>query len=140
MLFNLYINNITDIFDEDCDSVKLDNYSINTLMYADNVILLSTFEKSRQNCLNKLNTYCMKCKLKVNTVKSKVIVFDKTGKLTHLVFKFRNFIIENVRNYTYLGIEFLISGSFTEAKVKLKAKAMKSTFLVSSIIKGTGPG
>ena len=103
-------------------------------MYADDIILISNYHEGLQNCLNKLHNYCNKWKLKVNIVKSKVIVFNKTGRMSNDVFRYGNNIVESVRNYKYLGIEFSISGIFTEAKNNLKSKAMKSTFMLKSII------
>ena len=42
---------------------------VNCLMYADDVILLSTSREGLQNCLNSLYAYAEKWKLKVNTEK-----------------------------------------------------------------------
>ena len=40
-LFRIFINDLTYIFDEECDEVSLGNFEINCLMYADGVILIS---------------------------------------------------------------------------------------------------
>ena len=86
ILFNLYINDIPDNFYEDCDSVKLDNYSFNTLMFSGDLIILSTSEKGLHNyCLNKLNTYCTKWKLKVNTVNTVFLFLTKQANF-HILF------------------------------------------------------
>ena len=70
-------------------------------------------ENGLQNSLNKLQEYCNKWKLKVNVTKSKVMVFNKTGRMCHTVFKYSDCIMECVRDYKDLGIpKFLIYGSF----------------------------
>ena len=74
--------------------------------------------------------YCTKWKLKLNTLKSKIIVFNKTGRMSHTIFKYGNYSVECVKSYKYLGIEFSIAGNFTEAKCNLGKKAMKSTVLL----------
>ena len=40
-LFKIFINNLVDIFDENCDAVSMGNFNFNCLMYADDVILIS---------------------------------------------------------------------------------------------------
>ena len=44
-LFKNFINDLTDIFDEECDGISLGNFKINCLMYADDVILISKSER-----------------------------------------------------------------------------------------------
>ena len=89
-------------------------------MYADDMIIVSTSENGLQNSLNKLHEYCNKWKLKVNVTKSKVMVFNKTGKMYHTVFKYSDCIMECVRNYKDFDIPFSINASFTEAEQYLK--------------------
>ena len=66
--------------------------------------------------------------------KSKIIVFNRTGRLSHTIFKNGDSNVECVKSYKYLGIEFSIAGNFTEAKCNLRKKAMKSTFMLKSFI------
>ena len=40
-LFNLFINDIPNIFDNECNPVILKSWKVNTLMYADDIILVS---------------------------------------------------------------------------------------------------
>ena len=56
-LFNLYINDLPSYFDKMCDPVSLNSYDINCLMYADDVVMLSSTEKGLQNCVNKLYNF-----------------------------------------------------------------------------------
>ena len=37
-LFNLFINNIVELFDEQCHPPKIGNQNINCLMYADDIL------------------------------------------------------------------------------------------------------
>ena len=41
ILFNLYNNDLPDIFGSECDPVEINKQTLNTLMYADDIILLS---------------------------------------------------------------------------------------------------
>ena len=56
-LFNLFINDIPDIFDETCKPARIGAETINCLMYADDLILISETEDGLQKCLNKLAEY-----------------------------------------------------------------------------------
>ena len=65
-LFNLFVN---DIFDEikNASPVSLNNYDIfNALMYADDLVLISTSRDDLQRSLDALQNYCEKWKLEIN--------------------------------------------------------------------------
>lgn len=97
-------------------------------MYADDVVLLSSSEKGLQNCVNKLFQYTSDWKLTVNTKKTKVLVFNKAGRLKNIKISLGKEILECVQNYTYLGINFSASGSFQKAKKELHNKGIKALF------------
>ena len=67
-----------EIFDTSCDPVILtDELSINHLLYADDVAILSLSSDGLQNSLDKLKlvkVYCDKSHLELNTTKTKIIV------------------------------------------------------------------
>jgi hypothetical protein len=75
LLCNLYTNDLPNI----TDPVSLD---VRRLLYADDLILLSESEKVLQSCLDNLNSYCNRWKLKINISKTKVIVFSKGKRKT----------------------------------------------------------
>ena len=70
-LFNLFINDLPDIFDRSCTPVKLNNTNLSCLLYADDLVLLSESRTGLQNCLTKLVYYTKKWKLNINLKKSK---------------------------------------------------------------------
>jgi ketosteroid isomerase-like protein len=57
-----------------CDPVSLNSYDINCLMYADDVVMLSSTEKGLQNCVNKLYNFATDWKMSINTKQTKVSV------------------------------------------------------------------
>jgi hypothetical protein len=69
------------IFENICDPITINNIKLSCLMYADDIVLISESAKGLQNCLNKLSNYCDICNLSVNIDKSKVIIFNKSGKV-----------------------------------------------------------
>ena len=128
-LFNLFLADLPAIFDASCDPVLLNNRRLSCLMYADDLILLSESHTGLQNSLNALHSYCMKWNLTVNLKKSQVMIFNKPGHLLkNYRFKYGNLNLDIVREYTYLGIIFTPSGSFTRAISELATKARKAYF------------
>ena len=45
LLFNLFINKLPEIFDKSCDPVKVGNLEVNSLLWADDLVILSSSEK-----------------------------------------------------------------------------------------------
>ena len=71
-LFNIFINDASNLFDDSCDPVKLGNTNLNCLLYADDLVLLSESQKGLQSCLTKLERYTNRWKLNINKKKSRV--------------------------------------------------------------------
>jgi len=89
------------IFNEDC-CPHIDKFKLNSLSWADDLVLLSSSPEGLQNSLNKLNDYCKKWGLVVNGNKTKAMIFGH-GKLTNLMYE--NMKISQVQDYTYLGVK-----------------------------------
>ena len=111
------------------DPLDLNGKLVSCLLYADDIVLLSESAQGLQNLLNKLKIFCDKWHLQVNINKSKVMIFNRSGK----ILKGHNFVYDGntvslVNEYKYLGIIFKPSGSFTEAIDQLAKKASKAIF------------
>ena len=106
LLFNLFVNDLPLCFDkEKCAPFALGESVVNCLMYADDLVLLSESKEGLQNGLSSLQDYCDLWHLKINIKKTKVIVFNKCGKLlSKYRFYINNILLENVQEYKYLGI------------------------------------
>jgi hypothetical protein len=66
--------------------------------------------------LDNLKLFCDKWNLKVSIQKTKVMIFNKSGKvLKGYIFSFEEQSLELVLEYKYLGIIFKPSGSFSFA-------------------------
>ena len=129
ILFNLFIDNMNNIFEENCAPLSLMDVKLNHLLYADDLILLSRSPEGLQNCLNALGSYCNDWDLTVSIKKSKTMIFNPAGKIIKdHKFSYLNQTLEMVNNFTYLGTTFSTSGSFTKAAQNLKDKANKAMF------------
>ena len=73
ILFNIFINDLNEIFDETfCQPAKIKNLTLNNLLYADDLVLVSETSSGLQNCLDRLQEYCDKWRLTVNIKKTKL--------------------------------------------------------------------
>ena len=85
-----------------------------------------------QNCLKKLQTYCDKWKLKVNTKKTKTMKVEK--RQSHQSEEnslFRERPIEECKSYTYLGTVISSNGKI-EANIQLCKTASRAMYTLLS--------
>ena len=83
--------------------IVTDELSINHLLYADDMAILSLSCDGLQNSLDKLKVCCNKLHLELNTTKTKIIVFNTTGRLLKgYRFSYTGKILEQVREFKYL--------------------------------------
>ena len=133
--FSLYINDLVEIFDDSCFPIKLQSGTkISCLLYADDLIIMSEKACGLQEALKKLNTYCQKWNLEINVEKTKIMIFNKSGKLMKKhKFTINNTQIDITDSYKYLGTIFKPSGTFTAAVKHLTNKAKKAIFSIRNI-------
>ena len=134
-LFSLYINDLPDLFNSECYPVCINNSPLSSLLYADDLVLISESAEGLQNCIDKLDNYCEKWNLTINLDKTKIMSFNKSGrKIIKDMFTFRNATIEQTMEYKYLGIIFKPSGVFSEAINLLCKKASKAIFCIRKML------
>ena len=101
---------------------------LNSLLYADDVIILSRFKIGLQNCLNTLSSYCNSWMLKINTKKTKIVIFQKCkGKWDSNFFIYIE-KIDIVQNYTHLGGSISSSGDFMFSLDHLQQTVLHALF------------
>ena len=69
------------MFNESRDPVLVGKYLTNIIMYADDLVLLSNSKEGLQKCLEVLHVFCKNWKLNVDTEKTKIMIFNKSGRL-----------------------------------------------------------
>ena len=130
-LFKIFIKDLPDIFDEKCKPITLHKESLNCLLFVDDVIIMSETAEGLQRCLDRLKVYSDQWLLHINTDKTKVMIFNKPGKLIKGQYSIGLDTIDTVNSYTYLGIVFRTSGNFSDAMNMLSQKASKAMFKLS---------
>jgi hypothetical protein len=93
-LFNLYINDLVEIlYTEAVDPVSINGKELNSLLYADDMLLLSHSEEGLQKSLDILDAYCHKWQLVVNTSKTKIMIFNTRKQTTQFDYRGQPFEI-----------------------------------------------
>ena len=88
------------------------------LLHADDIILFGKTPEELHKSLNILEEYCDKWKLTVDTMKTKIVVFRKGGRLpANLQFVYKGKNIEIVSKFYYLDIVFTSGGSSFEMQI-----------------------
>ena len=79
---NLYVNDLPSAFQNTLsDPIILPNGTkLNSLLYADDLIIISRSKIGLQNCLNTLSSFCNSWMLDINSKKTKVMIFQKRAK------------------------------------------------------------
>ena len=71
-LFRLYINDLPTYLQESPDTVFLNNIPLQCLIYADDIVLLSSLSEGLQKRLDGLRIFCNDWCLDVNICKTKI--------------------------------------------------------------------
>ncbi len=98
-LFNIYVNDLIELLHKTCDLIDLGNVRLNSLMYADDLIVMARSGTGLQKCLNIIHYYCKKWKLDINSNKTKIIVFNKRPAFVTSNHHIGGCSIEVVRSY-----------------------------------------
>ena len=128
LLFNIFLSDLQDTLE------KNENYPISfgpnerigCLIWADDLVLLSKTEEGLQNMINDLGIYAENNGLSVNVIKTKVMIFNKTGRLMRRNLYLNNIKLDTVRQYKYLGFIMTPSGEISSGLHDLKDRALRA--------------
>ena len=138
ILFNLFMNDIPKYLDIHTQSrAELGGKQINCLMYADDIVIVSTTKEGLQDRMDSLFDFCQEWRLNININKTKVMCCNKTNRLNKPSFTFGGHLIENVTAYKYLGLVFSANGSFRKAENDLYHRALRASFKMRKLLHGT---
>ena len=92
------------------------------LLFADDIVLLAETAAELQAMLNLSYQIAQQKRFKVQTEKSKVVVFGGSAADKSVIFTLGQQQLERVASYKYLGVKFHENLSFTEMKAELITK------------------
>ena len=107
----LFINDIIQNINTDLNDIfTIDEMQLFLLLYADDAVVFAKLQKVLQLILNDIESYCTLWGLKINTRKTKAMIFEK-GRHTHFDYYLNNVKLELVDSFKYLGIHFFKNGN-----------------------------
>ena len=119
VLFVFFINDILENISNDNEiPISVNDINIFMLLYADDAVLFSTSPETLQNMVNKLSEYSNIWDLKVNTNKTKIMIFEK-GFATEVNIYFNDILLEVVDSFKYLGTMFYKNGCWNRTQKTL---------------------
>ena len=136
-LFNVFINDLPDHLNGNDSPMinKTNNTHIPCLLYADDLVILSTTKIGLQNKLDNLHSYCKTWGLQINQQKTKVVIFSRTDPIVPLSFTCGSELIYTSDEYKYLGIILHKSGRFHAAQDHLKRQANKAVYALKRAVR-----
>ena len=130
-LFKVYIHELSELLDAvGVDVPMLNDVAVSHLLWADDLVLMALDQQGLQKLLDCLHNFCASWGLAVNPDKTKILIFNRSGKSYHsdLKFKFGDRVIQHTPTYCYLGIQLKTCGSFKIATEELRRKALRAYF------------
>ena len=130
-LANLFLHDIHKIFAS--DDVELEGKHINSLTWADDLVLFTLSNQNAQKCIDSLSDYCRQMKLKINLDKTKAMIISKgvTSYKNHQQLNINGENLDYVAFYKYLGVEFQQNGKFKQIIKTRILKAQNAIYMLN---------
>ena len=128
MLFSLFIEDL-ELFlqDDQCYGLSIDAITFILVLFADDMVIQGKDRHDLQKSLDRLEYYCNKWGLEVNTKKTKVVSFRKRGGLLkNDSWTYKCVNLEVVNNFNYLGTVFNYTRTFVLNQETLVGKGLKA--------------
>lgn len=112
LLFMLFVNDFMENISSDINDIfTIDEMKLFLLLFADDQVVFAKSPQALQSILNDIENYCTTWGLKINTMKTKAMIFEK-GRHTHHDLYIYNTPIEIVDYFKYLGITLYKNGNW----------------------------
>ena len=135
-LFSLFINDLPEALNQvGINRISLVASEINSLMFADDVIMFAESPWGLQKELDVLENYCHRWSLSVNVDKSKIMVFRNGGKLRNYEkWYYMGQEMSTCTYYPYLGVSFSSVHSWTYNQKIRAERAGKALFSIKRLM------
>ena len=130
LLFNIFLADFAKELDSVETSICAEKDKINAIFWADDILMLADNENKLQDMLGLLENYAHANKLEINTDKTKVMIFNKTGRRMRRRFLLNDTVLENASSYKYLGFLITPSGELSSGLQDLRDRALKALYEV----------
>ena len=106
-LFSVFINDLVAEINSLNVGVNFEKAHLSMLLYADDIVFISSSEAEMQLMLDTLHQWCKRWRVLINSTKSKTVHFRQSRK-PRSVYQFRigDNLIDVIETYKYLGVIF----------------------------------
>ena len=136
VLFNCFIDELAmKLKEADC-GLYIDGRQVESLLYADDVVLMTYSAEKLQSLINVVDTFCRQWHMDINVGKSKVMIVNPLKQDTEVqhTFTCRESELKQVKEYKYLGIYFTHNLSWGRHIEEAIAKATKRTDMMRGLL------
>ena len=133
-LFNLFLSDFEPslVQQNNIDCIKINDFNMSCMIWADDILLLSETKQGLQNQINFLYEYSQCNGLNINVNKTKSICFNNAGRLIRNCFFINNTVIEDVNFIKYLGFVVSSNGNIKRGLKDLCDRASRAFFILKS--------
>ena len=123
LLFMFFVNDIVENINSDLQNIfSVNELKLFLILFADDQVLFATSPETLQSLLSDLEAYCQLWGLKINTDKTKAMIFEK-GRRTHFDFFIYDTLIQVVDHFKYLGVTLFKNGNWNRTQKCLSQHA-----------------
>jgi hypothetical protein len=116
LLFLFFVNDIVNNFNMSIDGLfSSDELKLFMILFADDAVIFAQSPTALQSLLDDLYHYCTKWGIRINTNKTKIMIFEK-GRNSNNRFKICNTELETVTSFKYLGIYLFKNGQWNRTQ------------------------
>ncbi|MEW8548192.1 MAG: reverse transcriptase family protein, partial [Candidatus Thiodiazotropha sp.] len=131
LLFVLFVNDIYSYLNSEDESPSINGIDIDRmcffiLMFADDMVLFSESPDELQTLLDNLHRYTTDWGLKINTAKTKVLIFQKRRQHLTRSWKLNNVVLDVVDSFCYLGLKINYTGNVEFSTKALSDQALRA--------------
>ena len=130
ILFSIFINTLVERLGETGMGVKMGQGTIESLFYADDIVLITNKPEKLQSMLDVVTKYCRRWRCEINRDKSQVVVYGRKRGIRIRKWLLGGGEITQVEAYKYLGIEFERKGGWRKFRERMLRKALRVSGLV----------
>ena len=121
----------------DTKGININGEILHRLKFADDIVLISDNLKNTKSMLDDLHKECIKCGLRINMSKTKLMY---NPKISHAPIQLRGETIQLVQNYVYLGQNICLQDTNQTMEINRRIRLGWATFgKLNSIMKGDLP-
>ena len=132
-LFNMFLNDLLISLKSSANGIKICDFSMNSLAYADDLNLFSTTKTGLQNLMDACVLYAMNWRMKFNSEKTKIICIGKQPLKCPPVWNMGEHTISLSDNTSILGVNFSSAlSSQTHIATRIRS-CRQSIFKLTSI-------